>query len=110
MFHPEDVGAEKLITPGVCIVSSAFFGSCVAVLGCVFLTMGFTQIGCTLHCPPQRRFACHFAELLVLMYRVLGIFPGHISEVERILTWSGCQDGDTVLLVRLPNSLTARCI
>jgi hypothetical protein len=44
-----------------------------------------------------------FAELLEMTYQALGFLYGRTLEVESILSWRGCQDGDSdaISLVRL---------
>jgi hypothetical protein len=59
VFRAEDIGADKWIAPGVLLSHTPTFCRYSFSLGglheCVFfLTMGFTQIGRTLHCRPQR--------------------------------------------------------
>jgi hypothetical protein len=55
VFRAEDVGADKWI---VCCPNRVF-PSCGAVWVCVLLTMGFSQIGCTVHCIVHHRDVLH---------------------------------------------------
>jgi hypothetical protein len=102
----EDVSAYKRFARGVFCLHRVL-RPCGAVWGFVLLANRlFSQIGRTLHRPPQRArrdVRVPFTGLLESMYRALEFLRGRRPEVEN-LSGSECQDGGYMSLVRLPTS------